>query len=203
MNSQSKLTRTDYEDFLIRIYIGTDQDFFTGCINRAYLDFNRTMHGFAKFDPERKIYNKAVTLIRKSLDDLRALCLPQPMTVGVFDDWHKATCLKIMDYFETNNFHLYVGQAQKWVNMTMKYIFVLGEQRIPGFGSVYPYCHVPIDSILQKSLENYGYPPLHCAWSRMDDYEDYFQRQNWIRQRFALAPLDVEFILWMGQELDT
>ncbi len=202
MNYKSKLTRTDYEDFLVRVVIGSGNTFIHLCINRAYRDFNRTMHGFTKFDAERKIFNKAVSLIKKSLEDLRALCLVQPMTADIFDNWHKTSCINIITHFKNNNYHLYVGQAQKWVNMTMKYIFVLGEQRIPGFGSIYPYCHVPIDSILQISLENYGYPPLHCAWSRVDDYDEYLKRQNWIRLRFTLAPLDVEFKLWMGQEIE-
>ena len=45
MNPQSKLTRKDYEDYLVSLYFGTDQDLMTACIKRAYLDFNRTMHG--------------------------------------------------------------------------------------------------------------------------------------------------------------
>jgi hypothetical protein len=46
----------------------------------------------------------------------------------------------------------FVGQAQKWVNMTMKYIFTVGEQRIPGFDLVYTYCHVPLDNILLEKI---------------------------------------------------
>lgn len=202
MNTQSKLTRADYEVFLVRVLMGEDVDFLNGCIVRAYRDFNRTMHGYSKLDPNRKIFNNAVTLIKKSLEDLRTLCLVQPMAADIFDNWHKTSCINIITHFKNNYYHLYVGQAQKWVNMTMKYIYVLGEQRISGFGSVYPFCHVPIDNILQKALELYGYPPLNCAWSRLDDYDEYLQRQNWIRQRFLLAPLDVEFKLWMGQKVE-
>ena len=34
-----------------------------------------------------------------------------------------------------------VGHGQKWINMTVKYMFVMGERRIAGFSHLYDFCH--------------------------------------------------------------
>jgi hypothetical protein len=47
----------------------------------------------------------------------------------------------------------------------------------------------------------HGFQPLDCAWSQLDDYDVYLDRQRWVRDRFTLAPLDVEFHLWMHKPL--
>ena len=95
------------------------------------------------------------------------------------------------------------GHAQKWLNMTFKYIYTMGEQRLPDFGHLYGLCHVPLDNILIDALRRYDFPPLPCKWSKLADYDIYLDRQLWVRKRFPLAPLDVEFRLWMGSELPT
>lgn len=202
MNSRSKLTRTDYENYLVYLYFGSDQDLLKVCINRAYRDFNRTMHGFGKFEKAGQLYDEAVIFLKESLDSLKSLASMNSMTAEIFDNWHKTTCEKIISLFDEKGFHLFVGQAQKWVNMTLKYIFTIGEQRIEGFSFAYPFCHVPLDNILLEQLKRYDFPALKCAWSRHDNYDEYLQRQNWFRQKFTLAPMDVEFMLWLGQEIE-
>jgi len=202
MNTLSKLTRTDYENYLVYLYFGSDQDLLKACINRAYRDFNRTMHGFRKFEKAEQLYDEAVILLKGLFDSLKSLSSITPMTAEVFDNWHRATCEKTTSLFEKKGFHLFIGQAQKWVNMTLKYVFTVGEQRIEGFSFVYPFCHVPLDNILLEQLEKYDFPALKCAWSRLDNYDEYLQRQNWVRQNFHLVPMDVEFMLWLGKEID-
>jgi len=87
--------------------------------------------------------------------------------------------------------------------MTFKYIYVMGEPRLPGFDPLYDRCHVPLDRILLNALLHYGFQPLPCAWSKLDDYDFYLDRQRWVRSRFRLVPLDVEFLLWMGRPVQT
>lgn len=202
MNIPSRLTREDYENYLVYLYFGTDQDLLKACINRAYRDFNRTMHGFGKFKMAGQLYDEAVDLLKKSFSNLKSLSSTNPLTVEVFDNWHKSTCINITSLFKKYGFHLFIGQAQKWVNMTLKYIFTVGEQRIQGFSFAYSFCHVPLDNILLDRLEKYDFPTLKCSWSRLDDYDKYLQKQNWIRQKFTLAPMDVEFLLWLGHEIE-
>jgi hypothetical protein len=198
MPANSIISRADYEDYLIYLYFGSNADLLTACINRAYLDFNRTLHGFRK--SEGDIYESAKNSLLNSLEILRSTARNE-ISVDVFDNWHEKTCESLISVFSNNGYRLFVGQAQKWVNMTMKYIFTAGEQRIPGFDSVYSYCHVPFDNILLGKLEKYGFPSLNRAWSRLDKYDEYFERQKWVRQRFSLAPMDVEFLLWSGKEI--
>jgi len=120
-----------------------------------------------------------------------------------FDQWHQAACQQISAIYKEYNHQLFVGQTQKWLNMIFKYIFTLGENRLPGFGDVYQFCHVPLDNVLIDQLTKYGFPRLKCAWSRLNNYDEYLSHQLWIRQRFApLAPLDVEFRLWLERDVD-
>jgi hypothetical protein len=121
----------------------------------------------------------------------------------VFDDWHRNTCEMLISYYEQNGFHFFVGQAQKWVNTTLKYIFTFGEKRIPGYEKTIPYCHAPIDNILLEKLKKKGFPPLDRSWSRLDDYDEYIKRQNWIRETFRDGPLIIEFRLWLEKEIET
>jgi len=57
-------------DYLVYLYFGSDQDLLKACINRAYRDFNRTMHGFGRFEKAGQLYHEAVTLLKESLDSL-------------------------------------------------------------------------------------------------------------------------------------
>ena len=202
MRNRSKLTRADYENYLIYLYFGSNRDLLEASIHRAYRDFNRTMHGFRKLEKTRDVYTEAVVLMQDEFETLKTHLPTQSMTNEIFDGWHRVTCEKIVSLFEEYDFHLFVGQAQKWINMTFKYIFTAGEERIEGFSFSYPFCHVPIDNILLAQLEKHDFPALSCAWSRLDNYDEYLEIQKWFRENFTIAPMDVEFMLWLGQEVE-
>jgi hypothetical protein len=86
--------------------------------------------------------------------------------------------------------------------MTFKYIYLMGEKRLSGFAHLYDLCHVPLDRKMIDILQrDYSFPPLRSAWSLLNDYDVYINRQQWIRDIFKLAPLDVEFLLYMGHPL--
>ena len=36
---------------------------------------------------------------------------------------------------------------------------------------------------------------------RLDDYDEYINRQKWIRETFGGGPLEIEFRLWLGEEI--
>jgi hypothetical protein len=201
-SAPSGISRKDFEDYLSCLYFGSIADLLHACIDRAYLDFNRTLHGLGKIKNASVIKIKAVDLSKSQLQALKLL-LAKPITSDVFDDWHKITCKMLISHYEENGFHFFVGQAQEWINMTLKYMFTFGEQRIPGYEKARPHCHAPIDNILLQKLKKYGFPPLNCAWSRLDDYEEYLNRQKWIRETFGEGPLDIEFRLWLGNDIET
>jgi hypothetical protein len=196
MSTYVKLT-CEYEDYLLRLCFGSDLSL-AACINTAYLDFNRTLHGISGLQDKDRLHKEAVSHLHDSFIDLKKQ-LASHIDQNLFDFWHKQTCEKLVSIFPERRF--FEGQAQKWVNMTLKYIYTFGEEHVAGFRPAYPYCHVPLDNIVVGQLAKRGFPALTVAWSRMD-YDDYFSRQQWIREKFAPAPpLDVEFYLWMGKDL--
>ena len=197
----SKATRSDYEEYLVYLYFGAGPDYLQKTVDRAYRDCNRTLHEMSSLPSKDALREEAQKELRQILDDLR-----QNRVVNCqseFDGWHRTACQRIIAFYDRYGYHrMHVGQAQKWINMTFKYIFVLGENRVPGFGDWYQYCHVPFDNILLKRLaDRYGFPKFGCSWSRIDDYDEYLSRQEWIRKRFSSVPLDVEFQLWLKKSL--
>jgi hypothetical protein len=199
MSIYLKLTR-DYEDYLLRLAFGSnvESDPLSVCVDTAYLDFNRTLHGISKLKNAEKLHGDAVDVLTKSLAELKEM-LKVSIDQTTFDNWHEATCAKLISVY-TGSHPVYGGQAQKWVNMILKYIYTLGEERISGFEAAYPYCHAPLDTKVIDGLAKYDFPALSCAWSRLD-YHEYFERQKWIRNRFTLVPLEVEFPLWLGKAI--
>lgn len=80
------------------------------------------------------------------------------------------------------------GNAQKWLNMALKYLWLLGalpndikEERL----------HAPIDSYILQKLRNLKAEGVTCSadmfyykgnsWSKISDYNDYFDLQKVIR----------------------
>ena len=180
MTAYSILTRADYEDYLIRLYFGSESNPLSACVNRAYLDFNRTLHGIRTLNNAKELHGKTVNGLKGAIAKLKAR-LTNPIASAEFDDWHRATCNKLILFYKDYGYHLFVGQAQKWVNMTMKYVYTLGEERVSGFNHAYPYCHIPLDNIILGQLTKYNFLPLTCTWSRLDDYNEYLKRQVWVR----------------------
>jgi hypothetical protein len=198
MQSRSLLSRADYEEYLITLYFGSGADQFTNCLDRAYRDFSRTLRGLRMVETKSNLYVQA----RNDLHEhISSLIHPRNEITDQrsFDHWHQLLCKHLALCYAEHGHHLYVGQAQKWINMAFKYIFTLGEQRLPGFGHLYPFCHVPLDNILIAQMLPYGSPQLTGRWSRLDSYDEYLAYQVWVRQRFSILPLDVEFFLWLGK----
>jgi len=193
------INRKDYEEYLIRLYFGDSNDLLDACINRAYRDLNRTIHGIDRLETKDQLYNETSGYLKKSFLDIQKDCVCMAEQEE-FDLWHKSICSNLSIRYVKHGYNSFsVGQAQKWINMTFKYIFTMGENRLSGFDNLYRFCHIPLDNIiLEKLKEEYGFSGLSCAWSRLDDYEEYLSCQKLIRQIFAAElPLDVEFKLWM------
>jgi hypothetical protein len=194
MTPFAKLTK-DYEEYLLRLVFGTEIGL-SACASRAYRDFSRTLHRISKLPNRDELHTKAEKVLTDALTALMAR-LENPMAQSDFDDWHRRTCDGLgAVYGDTFAFH--AGQAQKWVNMTLKYTFTVGEEHIPGFGRAYSFCHAPIDNIVLEELTRFGLDWPSKAWSQFD-YDEYFRCQEWMRKKFTPTPLlSVEFPLWMG-----
>jgi hypothetical protein len=200
---RTTLSRTDYESFLIQVYFGKsyfDQPFLA-CVDRAYLDFNRTLHNLQKCPRAIERRGEARNWLAakiNALSDASGIVSQEN-----FDKWHRDTCACLISTFQEVNFPFYAGQAQKWINMTLKYVFSFGEDRLSGFAALYELCHAPIDQIVIDRLARVrrDFPKSSKPWSRID-YGEYIECQQWIRNNFEIPPLDVEFRAWQKPEFD-
>lgn len=117
-----------------------------------------------------------------------------------FDDWHKAKCEEIINFMnnsiDKSNTKILkkkekftIGQAQKWVNMTLKYLWLLNA--LPT-GIKPEYLHVPIDSyIIEIAYDNKNKfenalglleEKPKKSWSELSKYKKYFEIQEAIRE---------------------
>lgn len=195
----SRITDNDISKFLTRVYFGEIKEdsllenTVQLAINRAYLDFCRTLHGFSKVKNHNQILLQSKLCLKDRIFEL--INNEAKMDHDLYDKWHKETCVTLKNVFYPENF--YYGQAQKWINMTQKYLFVL-EKRI--VENIWSFFHVPIDNIILDKLKNdhADCPEFETPWSKIDNYEKYMMFQRWIRGKFLNEiPMDKEFKLWM------
>ena len=193
----SQLTEADIQNFFRFLYFGKYTDVVSVSMDKAYLDFNRTLHGLDAYKKNNN--NKdCVTDAKKVLtESIHELLEPKTKIQNqqAFDDWHQETCDRLRQKFD--DFPFQYGQAQKWINMALKYIFILEPDQVD---PVYPFFLVPIDNILLEHLKPYAPPTLSCSWSRIDNYEEYLCFQRWFRD-FTGNPMDNEFLLFMDKDV--
>jgi hypothetical protein len=74
--------------------------------------------------------------------------------------------------YRTENVEFHYGQAHKWVNMSMKYLYIIGEYH---FDNIFQYLHAPLDNyIFQVAWKEYGIEKPKVAWSRWDNYQEQY-----------------------------
>lgn len=125
-------------DFLLYAYFGSEGNPFIACSRRAYLDLCRTI----RFDgqPGDTIRSEVDEILR---DEISALLTQKNLTQVEYDVWHKNLCNQISACYESYKIELSVGQAQKWLNMTIKYLYIRGGTDL---SNMFRYCHVPLDN---------------------------------------------------------
>jgi len=200
----SILTQSDFNTFLasVRFRHMTDSNLITRCVRAGYLDLSRTLHGLRVLPSRELLRRQARKYLRDRFTDIKT-----KKTIiqnqQDFDDWHKSSCQGLISLYNDHKFKTFhKGQAQKWINMTYKYVFTLGEDRLPGFAHLYSLCHVPLDIKIINNLEKFNPPVLSTRWSRIDDHQEYMAYQKWVRKSFSIVPLDVEFIAWPGNSVE-
>lgn len=214
--------------FLVYSYFGFDiSDPAEGkkqkCARRAYLDLARTVKykyssselDKAKKDPDKRKYrdmrNDTITYICKELIGSIATC---PGSNADFDSWHKSVCQQIESTMNNKKLDngekllkegedFTIGQAQKWVNMTLKYLWLL-DMLPEGISETDLY--VPIDSFILKALEKNISDISHKdgtykyngeAWSRLRTYEKYKRLQYEIKKVAGGNPINWESKAWI------
>lgn len=153
------------------------------CAKRAYADMNRTLRFSKTYEengesnkPGRKKFSECIcnNIVREVLDIL----MMSPMTQKIFDDWHEKICEKIISIAsecpisveekildemvkhcganQVCKKRLYYGQAQKWLNMTIKYMWITGKWETE-FERIESCLHIPVDNYIIEAAKNeYG-----------------------------------------------
>lgn len=156
-------------EFLKMLYFGVTDNPFEAASRSAYTDMCRTI----------RFHGKNGDALRKSVDVLLEERIPELIDVDnseKYTQWHYSICKLIVDQYEAEGIEFYIGQAQKWVNMTLKYLYVLVPDVVEPF---YRFLHIPLDNyIMDIAKKQYGVPVLTTAWSRISDY-----RFTWIMSK--------------------
>lgn len=175
-------------DFLKMLYFGVTDNPFEAASRSAYTDMCRTI----------RFYGKNGDTLRKTVDGLLEDRIPDLVAVNdskEFTKWHHSICDEIVSLYEAEGIELYIGQAQKWVNMTLKYLYVLVPDVVEPF---YRFLHIPLDNyIMDIAKKQYGIPSLPCAWSRISNYQDYLDYEKMLMEVIDEVPLDWEFRKWV------
>lgn len=182
--------------FLKTVLLGKYSDPIEAASSRAYNDMCRTL----KFEKGKKLDNDKLELRR----DVNELLRPEIKKLNIsnikcqddFDEWHKSLCEDIQAIYKEKNICITIGQAQKWVNMTIKYLYMLEEN---SFEDIFDYLHVPLDNyVFSAAKKKLGIATAPKPWSRISDYDVYLDYQKEIRERLSgKAPLRWEFRSWI------
>lgn len=206
------------------------------CAKRAYLDLARTVkYKYSSSELEEmkskksseEDRDKANNFIESKNNLISEICSAILFSEEVieseksFDKWHEEKCKEITEKMNGNyetvnnsdekvlNKSFTIGQAQKWVNMTLKYLWLL--DTLPA-GVEPEYLHVPIDSyIIEIAYDNknkfdnaLGLEKMpEESWSKLSEYEDYFEIQKEIREAIKTnttnetIPIKWESLAWI------
>lgn len=182
----------DRFDFLMYAYFGADDIPYLAASKRAYRDLCRTLrfHGGSGLE-----YRKYIdSLLEKRISDLIKTSINSQ---SQYDEWHQALCDEMVAYYKTTGVEFNIGHAQKWVNMTFKYLYIHGGVDISG---VFDFLHIPLDIYVFSAVESeLLIPRPYNAWSKITNYNVYLDYQKEIRKKINISPLRWEFSHWTAE----
>ena len=207
-----------------------DNDAFVRCSNFAYRDMCRTItystnynEKYAESSKDKKTIKDKKRMLRDDITDLIKAQVynwinNSTINKDVFNDEHRDLCNKIIEKYTgtTNqgepNGSIYFGQAQKWVNMTLKnlYVYSKSNKTLLNLDNIIEYLHVPIDNVILDIASGakicyidppgtkYGVEKPANAWSKWNDKE-YEAYQDTLRNSIG----NVIPIIWELQHWST
>ena len=226
-------------NFLLFSYFGiilenSKDDIISAAINRAYRDAAShvlSLKDDSKKDTEKgkKLFADACDCIEKFINDVLTNGTQNKLNENEneYDEKHQDLSKKLKEMYSkcTNSgYEFSYGIAQKWVNMTMKYLGVIltifSEYNNThdfvntyknSFQAIEHYLHVPIDGYILEYVSNKKYSNVEAididkkennnnlAWSKYEE-ENYKTLQNNIKNKFIkekTSPLDWENKAWI------
>lgn len=192
---RSALTHEDFERCWLGFFFNLKEGYMIAAVKRAYRDFNRTIEKMPKMEMKKGLLRNKWLI--EMMRILNYILITDFSNQKEFDDWHEMSCKELAQANE--ELILTIGQAQKWINMSLKYLFLMGEKYIEGINRNYQFFHIPIDGIIQNVLKDqFGISKVSETWSKIFTYSDYLDYQKEVRRAFANEiPMDVEFGLFI------
>ena len=194
---ETKMQPKDFKRYLAVLYFGAERPDFRRYIDRAYRDFNRTLHTTGSPKARQDRVEAAAVELSARLRKAAAVKKPKLASESTFDGWHEETCDALISAFGGDE--MSYGHAQKWLNMTLKYLFTADALKLEDIGQIeswYPFAHLPIDNVVLEALARAGFDhKLPLPWSKLTK-DEYLNFQRSVRETFKECPMDVEFMLW-------
>lgn len=183
---------------------------FYAAVNIAYTTFCRTI----KFDNLKHLKDNEKKAIKTNLKTNVAEVIKQRFSVlktylqisqKEYDKWHCETCKNIIAIYLNNEYSIKLthGQAQKWLNITLKHLYVMGlfDYQWIFSSNIKKYLHVAVDKIIvelaNKKLQIKK--PQKC-WSSWDEntYQSYQEklREKILEADETVIPFEWEFDSW-------
>ena len=179
IHNPQPLNQNDAITFIIQCYFGDISDPILASINRAYLDMQT--HTISR-DPDNPdiLFQRRKTITEYLHDEISRI--PNGME---FDDWHRTISQGIKERYAELSF----GQIQKWLNMTIKYLFTLKELGVDGISEYISVDHTDdfhpaLDSFVLQAINR-----TSPSWSNIQEYNYY----NETRQLLSFAQ---EYLEW-------
>lgn len=202
--TKSEKTNVNEEllEFLKFSYFGDLSNPIHATSKRAYRDMNRTIRfnelstDEIRLELREKVNNVFENEIKKLIGN-------NITNQKEFDAWHCDVCKMIKSFYLNEGIEFTYGQAQKWLNMTIKYLYML-EVKEYSFDNVIMWLHIPVDNFIFKAVkEELNIKRLtKVSWSRWNNYDEYLEYQNDIRKKLKeedISPLRWEFENWLNE----
>ena len=122
-------------------------DILVKCAEKAYLDLCRTI----KFNTDNRGTRKSAKrkiceMLVHEYDVLENAVKGSDERQSAFDREHQRICEEIINTYSEIS-ELTYGQAQKWLNMMLKYVLMTAED-----SALKNYLHIPVDSYIMQAV---------------------------------------------------
>ena len=180
-------------DTMVYLYFGNTANPYKAASARAYLDLCRTIKFAPSSNEEERV--QARTDVDGLIEsEFKAVSNAHMTSQDEYDEWHEALCEKIIGrYAKVCSDQFYIGQAQKWVNMTIKYLYLIDSDLVR---LITDFAHVPLDNyVFAAARDHLGlFSDGLIPWSKIKDYSVYLNYQKELKK--AVKPLNTSPLQW-------
>ena len=180
-------------DTMVYLYFGNTANPYKAASARAYLDLCRTIKFAPSSNEEERV--KARTDVDGLIEsEFKAVSNAHMTSQEEYDEWHEKICEKIVARYEkVCGDQFCIGQAQKWVNMTVKYLYLIDSECVKLFAD---FAHMPLDNyVFAAARDHLGlFSDGLIPWSKIKDYSVYLNYQKELKK--AVEPLNTSPLQW-------